>query len=553
VDAAPDQRTVPALVRGGARHPGLAATVLRLQRSAGNQAVAGMLRPVTVQRHNSWEHALLGDTDPRQLGAAAVSNQSRKHVIAGEWERMKFFQNDPLRDPTSRFPDIRWIKLRASGLWVSNGELNALGDYLPDPTTYDTLPASRMIPVVQKMRGMVMGSAGEEFGLHDDSMTGAAEHWMPGRAGEVKALDSATAQLGSNRYAGLVARNACHFAPFSWQRWSLYHTQAEEEAKQHFDARHAITPLRVVDTSAGEHQRQAILNNGYADHFLQDSFAAGHLVNKTLVMQWFADYLMNMSWLSRPWLGMPTDDVLKRMGSARQPGIAGLDRYGKPPAAGSSGMDRWIGIDATDPQTAQERYPREGRIAGSGVSGTGAEREANYKAYLTMLNSSFMQLSAGAVHDYFNKHGLLVENDNGDRIAVGGDDTMLSKSGPAGAKIAGMAAARSRQAIDDILKTGQTAWTVDRIFSLVPQRVVMLLPKGDRQTLSLAQFQANVVHGLCTNLLFPQLLGILPGGDSTTADIVRYLGSELVEGGIESTARPPVGDYPVPAKGRDAG
>jgi hypothetical protein len=216
-------------------------------------------------------------------------------------------------------------------------------------------------------------------------------------------------------------------------------------------------------------------------------------------------------------------------------------------------MDRWIGIDATDPQTAQERYPREGRIAGSGVSGTGAEREANYKAYLTMLNSSFMQLSAGAVHDYFNKHGLLVENDNGDRIAVGGDDTMLSKSGPAGAKIAGMAAARSRQAIDDILKTGQTAWTVDRIFSLVPQRVVMLLPKGDRQTLSLAQFQANVVHGLCTNLLFPQLLGILPGGDSTTADIVRYLGSELVEGGIESTARPPVGDYPVPAKGRGAG
>jgi hypothetical protein len=34
---------------------------------------------------------------------------------------------------------------------------------------------------------------------------------------------------------------------------------------------------------------------------------------------------------------------------------------------------------------------------------------------------------------------------------------------------------------------------------------------------------------------------------------VRYLGSELVEGGIESTAKPPVGDYPVPAKGRDAG
>jgi hypothetical protein len=212
-----------------------------------------------------------------------------------------------------------------------------------------------------------------------------------------------------------------------------------------------------------------------------------------------------------------------------------------------------MGIDAIDPQTAQERHPREGRVAGSGVSGTGAEREANYQAYLTMLNSSFMQLSAGAAHDYFNKHGLLVENDNGDRIAVGGDDTMLSKSGPAGARIAGLAAAKSRQAIDDILRTGQTAWTVDRIFGFVPQRVVLVLPKGGRETLSLAQFQTNVVHDLCMNLLFPQLLGILPGGDATTTDVVRLLGPELVEGGIGSTARPPVGDYPSPAKGGGAG
>jgi hypothetical protein len=553
-NTAPDRRALPdgrglTALPHGERHPGLAGTVLRLQRTAGNRAVAGLLRPPTVQRHNSWEHALLGDTDPRRLGDAAVSNASRKHVIASEWERMKFFQNDPFRDPTARFPDIRWIRLRASGLWVSNGELNALGDYLPDPRAYDTLPASQMVAVVQKMRGMVMGSAGAEFGLHDNVMAGAADHWMPGRAGEVKALDEATASLGTNRYAGLVARNACHFAPFSWQRWALYHSQAQDEARSHFDGGRALAPLRAVDTDAGEHQRQAILSNGYADHFLQDSFAAGHLVNKTLVMQWFADYLMSLPWLSRPWLGVPTDDVLKRVGSKAQPGIAGLDRYGRPPAAGTADTDRWTERSAIDPQTAQERYTQEGRVAGSGVSGTGAEREANYQAYLTMLNSSFMQLSAGAVHDYFNQHGLLVENDNGDRIAVGGDDTMLSKSGPAGAAIAGQAAAMSRQAITDILRTGKTEWTVDRIFGFVPQRVVLLLPKGAQQTLSLAEFQTDVVHDLCVKQLFPQLLGIIPGGDSTAAEIVRFLGPELVEGGVGSTAPAPAGDYPVPVGG----
>jgi hypothetical protein len=532
--------------RGPGRAGGGGPGVLRLQRAAGNRAVTGLVK--VVQRHSSWEHALLGDTDPRQLGNAAVSAGTRKHVVAGEWERMKFFQEDPYRDPTTRFPDVRWIKLKASGLWVSNGELNALGDYLPDPTAYDTLPANQMIPVLQKMRGMVMGAAGKEFGLRDDSMKGEASgSRLPGAAGEVKDLDNATAQLGSNRYAGLVARNACHFAPFSWQRWALYHTEATEEARQHFDAGRAITPLRVVDTNAPEHQRQAMLKNGYADHFLQDSFAAGHLVNKTLVMQWFADYLRGLSWWDAPWLGVPSDDVLKRVGSAQQPGIAGLDRYGKPPTARASDMDRWTGTEAVDPQTAQERYPREGRVTGSGVSGTGKEREANYQAYLTMLNSAFMQLAAGAAHDWFNEKGLLVENGNGDRMAVGGDDTMLSKSGPLGAQLAGTAAAKSRLAIDELMRTGTTQWTIEQIFGYVPQRVVILQPKGGEHVLSLADFQNDVVHQLCTTLLFPQLVGLLPGWEGDKADLVRYLGSEMVKGGVQSNQKPPVGDYPVPA------
>jgi hypothetical protein len=535
---------VAALVAGGVRRPGLGPAVTTLQRSAGNRAVAGLLRPPTVQRHSSWEHALLGDTPPAQLGSAAVTNAARKHVLAGEWERMKFFQRNPFADPTSRFPDVRWIKLRASGLWVSNGELNALGDYLPDPGAYDTLTAATLIPVLQRMRGGIMGAAGNEFGLHGDDMKGGADSsWLPGAAGEVRSLDDATAGLGSNRYAGLLGRNACHFAPFSWQRWSLFHTEAADEARLHHQAQGATAPLRVVDTSVAEHQRQALIKNGYADHFLQDSFAAGHLVNKTLVMQWFVDYLNGLNWLDRPWLGMPGDEVMARMGSRRQPGVAGLDRYGRTPAAGSADDDRWLGTDAVDPQTAQERYPREGRVDGSGVSGTGVEREANYQAYLQFLNSAFLNVATGAAHDHFNAEGLLVENQNGDRLAVGGDDTLLSKSGPLGATVAALAAAKSRQAIDDILRTGETTWTVEEIFKFVPQRVVLRLPAGGEHVMSLAEFQNEVVHDLCRRLLFPQLVGLLPGNPK--GDLIRYFGSEMVEGGVEGSPRLPMGDYPV--------
>jgi hypothetical protein len=69
-----DARELAALVPGGVRHPGLGPAVATLQRSAGNRAVAGLLGAPTVQRHSSWEHALLGDTPPAQLGSAAVTN-----------------------------------------------------------------------------------------------------------------------------------------------------------------------------------------------------------------------------------------------------------------------------------------------------------------------------------------------------------------------------------------------------------------------------------------------------------------------------------------------
>ena len=149
-----------------------------------------------------------------------------------------------------------------------------------------------------------------------------------------------------------MARNACHFAPFSWQRWTLYHNEAREEALAHHRLGHDVAPIKDIDTSVEEHLRQAILKNGYGDHFLQDSFAAGHLVNKTLVMQWFVDYLNALSWWARPWFGLPDADVMARMGSAAQPGISGQHLYGRTPSATeTSRADRALGALPTDPQT----------------------------------------------------------------------------------------------------------------------------------------------------------------------------------------------------------
>ena len=414
-----------------------------------------------------------------------------------------------------------------------------------DPSAVDTLTRHEMVPVLQKMRSGIRGAAGANFGLRGNQMAGMATHWMDfvsPAAGEVKALDEATADLGTNRYAGLLSRNACHFAPFSWHRWAVYHEQAAEEARAHFASRSDTAPLRDVPLATAEHARQAILNNGYADHFLEDSFAAGHLVNKTLVMQWWVDYLnaatIDFAGVRIGRRGQPDADTMARMGSAAQRGVSGRDLYGEAPGAKtSSAEDRRSGHGAIDPQTAQERLGVEGRVAGSGVTGAStAELEANYQAYLRLLNNAQAQGAAGAAHDHFNALGLTVVSADGSvRMRVGGDDTLISKSGPVGAAAAAHAAQQSRQAIDEILNTGTTAITPDVIFAGVPTQVVV---DGRDDPVPLEQWQDQVLHDLCWNTIFPDFYAGL------TSAVIGAFGAEMVDAGMSVDS----GRSPVPTR-----
>ena len=82
--------------------------------------------------------------------------------------------------------------------------------------------------------------------------------------------------------------------------------------------------------STKELERKAWLNNGYASHFLQDSFAAGHLINKTLVMQWFAEYVLAGQWRGKLPMGVPGKDVLGGMTEKRQPDLGDRRAYSNP-------------------------------------------------------------------------------------------------------------------------------------------------------------------------------------------------------------------------------
>ena len=530
-----------------------------LQRTGGNRRVAALVagqprrQPVAVQRHSSWEHALMGDVSPKALGKAAgdaeASRANRDHVIGQQWSQIFHFHNDPDFDPRAKFPDITWIQLKGARLWVSYGELNALPDYLPDPGAIDNLPRSVVLPVLQRMRSGISAQL-LRLRFKGQAASGGYEAYEP--VGEVKALDKATASLGANRYQGLLARNACHFAPYSWHRWAAFHNEAREHAEAYQRLSREPAPVRDLDTSADDNLRQAWLKNGYGDHFLQDSFAAGHLVNKTLVMQWFVEYLdgmaskwWNLLWPSilvpsntQPWYGMPDDEVMATMGTAQQPGMAGQSLYVKPSSHRTASTDRLLGSEPTDPQSAEERLTPGQRVAGSGVvAAAGRTKEQNYANYLAFLNNTFLQLAGKDVHDYFNKRGLSVSNERGDTLQVGGDDTLLSKSGPVGAEVAAEAAKMSRDTIDETSRKGTSPTTVEDIWKLFPTSV-WTYAEGAWTKRSLADWQTEVLHQICIDEIFPDVV------TSFSSKVIRALPSQLVEGGVGLAGSPATGMVP---------
>jgi hypothetical protein len=491
-----------------------------------------------VQRHASWEHALLGNVGPKQLagaiGSSSVAQENRKHVLEGFLEQLVHFQKTPHMNPPSDHSGVQWINLSGSGLWVSYGELNALADYLPGPTKIDQANQNLIGPVLQRMRYQMVGMIADALGISRPKveiswwpdttdfkdMATSGVSWVSEAGGEVIAMDNATKSLKTDSYKSLLSRNACHFAPDSWQRWLLFHNEARAYAKESFQkekgARGSRAPLGAPNESTAI-RRLALLQNGYGDHFLEDSFAAGHLVNKTLVMQWFVDWITAKGRAYRYGVNgktgeefrrfpsLPSEEVLGSMGSQERDlgGSRTQYRIDNPktsvPTTRAS-QDARSGVNATDPETAEHRGSLPGKIAGSGVTRTGTATgdEKRFQIYLDFLDSTVLQMITGAAHDHFNATGLLVKNTRGDAMHVGGDDTMLSKSTALGMKVAAEAAEMSRNAVYGLLDTGATTISPDAIFDLVPTKIVT-----DGTARSLEGWNDDVLKAYCASTLFP--------------------------------------------------
>jgi len=487
------EREADAVVRTPAGQPvAIASGLADVAAAAGRHPGTRLI----IQRHDSFEHRALGDISTDDLGQITSQGARRTEILQREISLMWLWHQNPESVTEAQVhqlcPWINTLRLDASGLLVTYGELNALPDYIPSAPVADQIPKSMLLPILQYIRQesyielnkLLNRPVNDPF---QDAVY-APNQWLPGMLNKILEsikLDNLTFGLGIkgvDHYSALLGRNACHFAPYSWYRWQSSHLIARDLALRAHGASDPNERARLT--------HQAWVYVGYADHFLQDSFAAGHLVNKTLIMQWFIE------WAATTWFTQIADwDIVKNVTTIIQPLIGGRHLYAPAYAGGSN-----------DPQTAEDQATYQQRFKTARIADSpGIGVDTAYQNYLAFLSSLITQSASGAIHDYYNAHSLWVGSlAHPEAYEIWGDDTLLSgANGGAGTQCTSAAAQQSQQAIRELLGSGQTSITVKQIRNQFPTTV-----RSNGQMRSLEAWN-DTQREFCAASIFPDLHDII--------------------------------------------
>lgn len=263
---------------------------------------------------------------------------------------------------------------------VTYGELNTLADFYGSVDTMTGVAGKALRNTVQSVRRQSYEQLSKIYkevagDLAQESVTApqdfAGSYNITGIAGELGMMANDSPGGGSNNpfapattsYRSTLARNACHFAPESWHSWEDHHRKALQAAKRSFDLNQAAEgqdgPQKAKSqTDARLALNSALMYNGFGDHYLQDSYAGGHLMNKTAIMQMYVRWLDKQPGIG---LSMTTDTTWRMFQSMayNQDNLASATQYDKDRV----GTRKINGIDvstARNPQAVENTQGTDG-------------------------------------------------------------------------------------------------------------------------------------------------------------------------------------------------
>jgi LysM repeat protein len=274
------------------------ASVIALQGAAGNRAVGRALRPRVLARYEAGEHSQFGKTvdDLRAL-------------VAEQWLTYKVKRGETLQGIASKFGLTahqieeanpthlrRWR--RADGgvgtvVGFEAGDTVRIPPVL-NPAVENALKSTELTFVVGKTTmsygvGIAMGDLFKD----PDQMAGTSKAKLDKLSELVKSevggglVSTEQWQAATDqRYLDLARTNESHFAP-SDPALVTPSGVASTNHKAEWERYHEAA---LKASQAGNLDRALALNS-FADHFLTDAFAAGHLINKRDVMEKFKQTL----------------------------------------------------------------------------------------------------------------------------------------------------------------------------------------------------------------------------------------------------------------------
>jgi hypothetical protein len=489
----------------------------------GAEHAGGVRRRVDtcIQRHASKEHYMLGSLTPAQIKAVADAKgkvealvptsfsffssvklppadqlEEARHTIeqqlAGldKWRSATVDQPDPkaVQKGNTEY-SAEWggqlvtVPCKDGEIVCTVGELNAIPDFFgsyDDMGDVDRSVVFKTLQVIRRESYMYLKTLEAQlrgktyaYSTKTEGFAGLEGNNISIPSSAPKAADDAKDVLDTEKMlaggvgetglevgrgaSATLGRNACHFPPESWLRWREHHT----EARRLIDA--ASDPEELADAA-----NRAIGLNAFGEHYLQDSFASGHLINKGFVM---AVAMEHMSASTKQIRGV-TDNHIRVL----QEATAHREAYDVPSAAkqkldareSSQAAPRNILDDPTlkarDPQSALDaaRGLKKANAAATSDEGKRAEMQASgispdsmsFDQYRLWLNDFWLQKITNTLHDKYCVEGLMVASpDNTTHFRIFGDNHMMESS--EGAEYTAATSQMSRDAINAMVQNKQ--------------------------------------------------------------------------------------------------